>query len=193
MKKCLLLAFEDAKDLNKEMEQFDRVDAYGPLTKVNTTKFKNLHISKQFFWIENYKMTKEKYDLCIIRYPDIWGEPINWVRAIAAIAESVRGKLVCEFWMPSEIVAFDFFLTSIIGDNITLERTYKSFNRTQGVSNFIVEWRILKTKKGMLSFYRNHKLKIMHEFYQLIGPIYWKLSFSSALRILKRKYVLDKL
>ena len=188
MKKCLLLAFEDAKDFKKELEQFDRIDAYGPLAKVNITKFKKLHIFKQFFWIENYKMTKEKYDLCIIRHPDIWGEPINWVRAIAAIAESVRGKLVCEFWMPSEIIAFDFFLTSIIGDNIKFERIYKSFNRTQGVSNFIVEWRILKTREGMLSFYRNNKLKIMHEFYQSVGPIYWKLSFNSALGMLKRKY-----
>ncbi|MGC8662474.1 MAG: hypothetical protein ACP5RT_01665 [Candidatus Micrarchaeia archaeon] len=193
MEKCLLLAFEDSKDLSKELAQFDRVDAYGPLAKVDTAKLKNLHIFRQFFWIENYKLSKEKYSLCIIRHPDIWGEPINWLRAIAAIAESVNGKLVGVFWMPSEIVAFDFFLTSIIGKNLVLETIYTSHSRACRSNSFVVEYRILKTQKGMLSFYRSHKMEIMRRFYQTVGTFYWEMSIDKARQLLKKKHMLDEL
>ncbi|MEM0142933.1 MAG: hypothetical protein QXL94_03130 [Candidatus Parvarchaeum sp.] len=186
MANCLLLAFENAKDLGDDLCLFKRVDAYGPLADIELTQPMNLHIFKQFFWIENYKKPKEKYATCIIYHPDIWGEPINWIRAIAAIAECVEGNIVCEFWMPSEIIAFNFFLTSIIKDNVRLLSAKKISSRSK-IPNFRVEWKIRKTKNGMLSFYRRNKMSIMYDFYHTIGKLYWQLPFEEAERMLNKK------
>lgn len=192
MKTCLILAFENARDLNRELNQFGRIDAYGPLAKTNI-KFKNLHIFRQFFWIENYTKPKEKYSQCIIKHPDIWGEPINWIRAISAIAESVRGRLICVFWMPSEIIAFNFFLSEIMGRDIILRKVYMMPAELHKNNNLVVEWEILKTKRKMLSFYRKRKMKIIRRFYRQIGPLYWKMSINKAKRLLKRKYAISTL
>ncbi|HLD16061.1 MAG TPA: hypothetical protein VJB94_05845 [Candidatus Nanoarchaeia archaeon] len=85
--RCLVLAFETLDDLPTGWKKLKHIDAYGR-SKVSGKLPKNIKVYNKFFETNNYK--KGRYDLCFIKHPDPWGEPRNWMQAIAAIGEILK-------------------------------------------------------------------------------------------------------
>lgn len=179
--RCLILAFENFDDLPKNWRDFDVIDAYGAskLTDEDIKKFVGdskvkLKIYNQFFEIKNFQKPEQSYDLCFIRHPDPWGEPRNWLQAIAALGECLKGKLTCEFWFPHEVVAFNFLLASLLDKENVKFLAAKQTENVGGWKNYSAEWEInsTATQNGMLSVYQKSKQEILQKFYKEIGEFY---------------------
>lgn len=173
--RCLILAFENFDDLPKNWRDFDVIDAYGAskLTGEDIKKFVGdspvkLKIYNQFFEIKNFQKPEHPYDLCFTRHPDPWGEPRNWLQAIAALSECLKGKLVCEFWFPHEIVAFNFLVTSLLGKENVKFLAVKQIENVGEWKNYSANWEInpLATQHDMLSVYQKNKKEILQDFYR---------------------------
>lgn len=179
--RCLILAFENFDDLPKNWRDFDVIDAYGAskLTGEDTKKFLGdspvkFKIYNQFFEIKSFQKPEQPYNFVFIRHPDPWGEPRNWLQAIAALGECLQGKLTCEFWFPHEIVAFNFLLASLLGkENVKFLAT-KQIENIGDWKNYSAEWEInlVETQKEMLSVYQKRKQQILQHFYAEIGKSY---------------------
>ena len=178
---CLILAFENFDDLPKNWRDFDVIDAYGvsKITNKDIDKFVGdssvkLKIYNQFFEIENFQKPEQPYDFCFIRHPDPWGEPRNWLQAIAALGECLKGKLVCEFWFPHEVVAFNFLLASLLSKENVKFLSAKQIENVGEWRNYLAEWEInpLAAQSGMLSVYQKNKQEILQKFYKEIGQNY---------------------
>jgi len=179
--RCLILAFENFNDLPKNWRDFDVIDAYGAskLTDEEIKKFigdslMKLKIHNQFFEIKNFQKPEQPYDLCFIRHPDPWGEPRNWLQAIAALGECLKGKLTCEFWFPHEVVAFNFLLASLLGNKNVKFLSAKQIENVGDWKNYSAEWEINSsaTQSDMLSVYQKNKQGILQKFYKETGEIY---------------------
>jgi hypothetical protein len=179
--RCLILAFENFDDLPKNWQDFDVIDAYGAskLTDENIKKFVGtfavkFKIYNQFFEIKNFQKPEQPYDFCFIRHPDPWGEPRNWLQAIAALGECLKGKLTCEFWFPHEVVAFNFLLASLLGKENVKFLTVKQIEKVGDWKNHSAEWEVnlTDTQPDMLSIYQKRKQEILQNFYREIGESY---------------------
>jgi len=179
---CLILAFESFDDLPKNWRNFDVIDAYGAskLTKEDIEKFvgsskAKIRIFDQFFEIKNFQKQEQFYNLCFIRHPDPWGEPRNWLQAIAALGECLQGRLACEFWFPHEVVAFDFLLTSLLGEKNVKFLTVKQIENVGNWKNYSAEWEINSAgvQSDMSSVYQTRKQEILQKFYKEIGQNYY--------------------
>lgn len=179
--RCLILAFENFDDLPKNWRDFDVIDAYGAskLTDEDIKKFigdasVKLKIYNQFFEIKNFQKPEQPYDSCFTRHPDPWGEPRNWLQAIAALGECLKGKLTCEFWFPHEVVAFNFLLASLLGkENVKFLAT-KQIENVGDWKNYSTEWEInlADTQSDMLSIYQKRNREILQKFYSETGKLY---------------------
>ena len=179
--RCLILAFENFDDLPKNWRDFDVIDTYGAskLTSEEIKKFignskVKLKIYNQFFEIKNFQKPEQSYDLCFIRHPDPWGEPRNWLQAIAALGECLKGKLTCEFWFPHEVVAFNFLLASLLGKENVKFLAAKQIGNVGEWKNYSAEWEVnpAKTQSEMLSVYQKKKQEILQKFYKEVGQNY---------------------
>lgn len=177
--RCLILAFENFDDLPKNWRDFDVIDAYGAskLTDEEIRKFVGnskiqLKIYNQFFEIKNFQKPEQPYNLCFIRHPDPWGEPRNWLQAIAALGECLKGKLSCEFWFPHEVVAFNFLLASLLGKENVKFLAAKQIENVGDWKNHSAEWGIVVTQSEMLPIYQKRKQEILQRFYTEIGKSY---------------------
>ncbi len=144
-KKTLVLAYEKLEDLPKNYRGFDLLDVYG-FSKNKGEELKNLPVKtnyyNRFFEIQNYHKTDSPYSFCYIRHPDPWGEPRNWMQPIAALTECLQGKLVCEFWFPSEVVSFNFLLVSFIGRSSIKFLGVKQIDKVENWNNYEATWDI---------------------------------------------------
>ena len=179
--RCLILAFENFDDLPKNWQDFDVIDAYGAskLTDEDIKKLVGsspvkLKIHNQFFEIKSFQKPEQPYDFCFIRHPDPWGEPRNWLQAIAALGECLSGKIACEFWFPHEVVAFNFLLVSLIGKGNVKFLVAKQIENTGDWKNYSAEWGINPTtmQSNMLSVYQQIKIETLQKFYKEIGEYY---------------------
>lgn len=179
--RALILAFENFDDLPKNWRDFDIIDAYGAnkLTTLEITQFVDdspvkLKIFNQFFEIKNFQKPEQSYNLCFIKHPDPWGEPRNWLQAIAAFGECLKGKLTCEFWFPHEIVAFNFLLTSLLGKENGKFIATKQLENVGEWKNYSAEWKINPnaTQGDMLSVYQQRRQEILQKFYREMGDYY---------------------
>jgi hypothetical protein len=179
--RCLILAFENFDDLPKNWRDFDVIDAYGAskLTDEDIKKFVSdfsvkLKIYNQFFEIKNFQKPEQPYDFCFIRHPDPWGEPRNWLQAIAALGECLNGKLVCELWFPHEVVAFNFLLASLLGKENVKFLAAKQIENIGDWKNYSAEWEInpLATQSDMQPVYQKNKQEILQKLYKEIGNYY---------------------
>lgn len=177
----LILAFENFDDLPKNWRDFDVIDAYGAskLTDEDIKKFVGdskvrLKIYNQFFEIKNFQKSEQSYDICFIRHPDPWGEPRNWLQAIAALGECLSGKLSCEFWFPHEVVAFNFLLASLLGKENVKFLAAKQIDNVGEWKNYSAEWKINlgNVQSDMLPIYQKRKQEILQMFYTEIGKLY---------------------
>jgi len=173
--RCLILAFENFDDLPKNWRDFDVIDAYGAikLTDEEIKKFVGdskvkLKIYNQCFEIKNFQKPEQPYDLCFIRHPDPWGEPRNWLQAIAALGECLKGKLTCEFWSPHEVVSFNFLLDSLLGKENIKFLAAKQIENVGDWKNHYAEWEVnlVDVKNDMLSVYQKNKQEILQKFYK---------------------------
>lgn len=173
--RCLILAFENFEDVPKNWRDFDAIDAYGAskLTDENIKNFVGdssikLKIYNQFFEIKNFQKPEQSYDFCFIRHPDPWGEPRNWLQAIGALGECMKGKLTCEFWFPHEVVAFNFLLASLLGNENVKFLAAKQIEDVGNWRNYSAEWEInsVGTQSDMLSVYQKRKQEILQSFYK---------------------------
>lgn len=179
--RCLVLAFENFDDLPKNWRDFDVIDAYGAskLTDKDIKKFVGdspvkLKIRNQFFEIKNLQKSEQTYDLCFIRHPDPWGEPRNWLQAIAALGECLKGNLNGEFWFPHEVVAFHFLLASLLGKENVKFLTGKQIEKVDDWKNYSAEWEInsVAIQSDMLSVYQTKRQEILQRFYKEMGRNY---------------------
>ncbi len=179
--RCLVLAFETFDDLPKNWRDFDIIDAYGASEvtdagiagRVSDSSVK-LKIHNRFFEINSFKKPEQAYDLCFIRHPDPWGEPRNWLQAIAALGECLKGRLVCEFWFPHEIVAFDLLLSSLLGkENVKFLAAHQMENSGDW-KNYSAQWKInsAAVRSNMSSVYQENKQEILQKFYKEAGAVY---------------------
>ncbi len=182
MKRLLVLAFENLEDLPKNWKEFSEIDAYGQSKTSSKDLPVRINLSSQFFEIGNFKKPKENYDFCFIRHPDPWGEPRNWMQAIAALGECLNGKLICEFWFPSEIKTFDLLLKSILGESIVKFVNSRKIENIGKWNNFEATWEIncTKNKKDMLEFYKKEKWRILQEYYQKASKFFNKNHISKS-------------
>lgn len=179
--RCLILAFENFDDLPKNWRDFDVIDAYGA-SKLTNEEIKKLvgnssvklKTYNQFFEIKSFQKPELPYDFCFIRHPDPWGEPRNWLQAIAALGECLKGKLICEFWFPHEVVAFNFLLASLLSKENVKFLASKQIENVGDWKNYFTEWEINPTKvqDDMKSVYQKNKQEILQKFYKEVGKSY---------------------
>jgi len=174
MKSALVLAYESLKDLPKNYRDFDILDVYG-FSSQGGKELKNISTKVNyyngFFDIANYNEPKFPYNFCFIRHPDPWGEPRNWMQPIAALAESLSGELTCEFWFPSEIIAFNYLLQSILGNESIRIIQIKQIDDVGNWKNYQAKWSINQkgVKNKMLELYQKNKIIILQNYYKNIG------------------------
>ena len=185
--RCLVLAFENLNDLPKDWKNFSSIDAYGQ-SKISKKEIADLpvklNVYNQFFEVKNYRKPKQPYVLCFIKHPDPWGEPRNWLQAIAALGECLNGKLVCEFWFPHEIKAFDFLLKSLLGKSAQFVEA-KQLDNVRDWKNFEATWEVKNTSKNMSEHYQKQKMKILQKYYNEIGKFFQdKTSLKDILKVL---------
>lgn len=173
---CLVLAFETMEDLPKNWQDFVSIDAYGQV-KVSLDEVKNistsLHIYNQFFQVDTNQFPNKLYRSCYIKHPDPWGEPRSWMQAIAALGECVDGTLICEFWFPHEIKAFDFLLQSVLGDGVHFVQA-KQLPDDRECDTYEAVWQITKksAEENITKLYQEKEMKILQEFYVKVGPLF---------------------
>jgi len=167
--------------LPKNWRDFGIIDAYGAskLIDENIRKFVGnskvkLKIYNQFFEIKNFQKPEQPYNSCFIRHPDPWGEPRNWLQAIAALGECLKGKLICEFWFPHEVVAFNFLLASLLGKENVKFLAAKQIENVGDWKNYSAEWEVnlVEVQSGMSAFYQKMKKEILQKFYKEVGQNY---------------------
>lgn len=188
--RCLVLAFTSIEDLPRNWQDMAHIDAYGELEKIDHTQLSRhpqIHLHNQFFEIGKAEQSPQSYNYCFIRHPDPWGEPRNWMKAIAAIAECVQGQLNCEFWYPHEIVAFHYLLKELLGENINFIQA----NQTDSIGdwkNFVAAWQVNQDKllTNMHTVYQNNKHSILQKLYNNIGQYYNQaISLDNALKLVQ--------
>jgi len=162
----LVLAFETWSDLPKPWKQFRTIDVYGtPKFRIEARNkgFAKVTLRGAFLDITKYKKPSYTYSYAFIRHPDPFGEPRNWMQAIAAVAESLSGKLECEFWFPAEILAFDFLLRAMIGQRHVARLDVQRARPVRKWKNYRAVWAInpLGAQKGMAQRYQSRKHRVL--------------------------------
>ncbi len=172
---CIVLAFSTAKDLPHNYKDFTVVDCYGEWSEADTTKLApNIVVHQQLFEVGKTPVLNTLYSEGFIRHPDPWGEPRNWMQAIAALGECLQGPLTCEFWYPHEIVAFHFLLTSILSSEQVRFIHAQQIEDANEWDNYSASWEINATslQADMLAQYQKEKQGILQYFYTNIGTFY---------------------
>ena len=184
--RCLVLAFEDLHDLPSSWKDYACIDAYGQ-SKISLKDKEGLPVKltvyNQFFEVKSYYKPKKPYDLCFIRHPDPWGEPRNWMQAIAGLGECVVGALVCEFWFPHEVKAFDFLLQSLLGTSVQFVKA-KQLDNIGEWKNFQARWEIKGLQKNMSDCYQKKKMEILQEYYNNFGKNFTDSTLKDVVKIL---------
>ncbi len=173
--RCLVLAFETFGDMPSNWQSYDAIDAYGSncVSAADVASFRGG--SATAITVHNRQlsiMAPERpaivYDDCFARHPDPWGEPRNWLRAIAVLGESLRGSMRCILHHQHEGLAFSFLLTSLLDkENVRLERAVEC-----EPGQFQFTWRINPAgpQTDMQTRYRARLGTIMRRFYAEMGP-----------------------
>ncbi len=174
MKSALVLAYESIKDLPNNYRDFDTIDIYG-FSSQGGKEFKNIstkvNYHNGFLDIADYAKPQFPYNFCYIRHPDPWGEPRNWMQPISALAESLQGELSCEFWFPSEILAFNYLLEAIIGKESINIIDINQLDNVNDWKNYMSKWSVNKNglKHSMHEFYQKNKIRILQNYYKNTG------------------------
>ncbi len=188
---CIVLAFSTLQDLPHNWLSFDRIDCYGEVelkdseSEVNGSK---VIIHNEFFAIGKNSLPDDPYQECFIRHPDPWGEPRNWVQAIAGLGECLQGKLTCEFWYPHEIIAFHFLLISLLSKDQATFIHAEQVADSNNWDNFSASWKInaISLQTDMLKQYQREKQTILQNFYTNIGKFYRDLTADEAVTIINQ-------
>lgn len=181
--KCLVLAFETLEDLPVNWQKFSSIDVYG-LSKINNPteaatslspdlKAK-LTLHNKLFLIRTLEKAKDPYTFCFVRHPDPWGEARSWMKAICALGETLSGNLECKFWFTHEIIAFDFLLRELLGQQNVRFIEAGQLPNIESKANYQANWAINPNgvQKSMLEIYEQNKVKILEEFYNRIGQLH---------------------
>lgn len=173
--RCLVLAFSTMEDLPQGWEQFDHIDAYGQI-KIPKKEWKslpkNLTLHEGFFEISKDFKAPRPYDLCYIAHPDPYGEPRNWIKAVAAIIECVKGTIIATFFFTHEIHAFDLLISTV--------DPYIDFGEAKQLppkgdwEQFEASWTIDTLEGDMYEEYQAKKHEWLIRFYQKVRPIMGK-------------------
>jgi hypothetical protein len=173
--RCLVLAFETFDDLCSDWQSYETVDAYGSngVSPADVATFRGdcataITVHNRQFSIMAPDGPVVVYDHCFVRHPDPWGEPRNWLRAIARLGESLRGDIRCVHYHQHEGLAFNFLLIALLDkENVRLESTVEL-----EPGKFQFTWRINAAglQTDMQTRYRNRFGKIMRRFYTEMGP-----------------------
>lgn len=188
---CIVLAFSTLQDLPTNWTSFERIDCYGEVDpKCLESKKGNerIIVHNQFFAIGKNILPTTPYQECFIRHPDPWGEPRNWIQAIAGLGECLQGKLTCEFWYPHEIIAFHFLLVSLLSkDQVTFIHAEQVAD-SNNWDNFRADWKInaISLQTDMLEQYQREKQTILQNFYTLIGKFYRSIEIDEAIPIINQ-------
>lgn len=187
--KCIVLAFSNLSDLPANKAAFEIIDCYGEV-ELNMPKQTdtNITIHQELFAIGKNTLPETPYQEAFIRHPDPWGEPRNWIQAIAALGECLQGKLICEFWYPHEIIAFHFLLVSLLSPE-----QVKFIEATQVADcndwdNFSASWHFnaISLQANMLEHYQKEKQNILQRFYKQVGKFYREISLEEAITIINQ-------
>lgn len=172
---CIVLAFSTGKDLPNNHKDFTIVDCYGQYHGTDSTKLApNIVVHDELFEVGKTTVPNTLYNEGFIRHPDPWGEPRNWMQAIAALGECLQGKLTCEFWYPHEIIAFHFLLNSILSQEQVKLLQAKQIEDANQWDNYSASWGInaVRLQTNMLEQYQKEKHGILQYFYANIGTFY---------------------
>lgn len=187
--KCIVLAFSNVNDLPANKDSFELIDCYGEVELKDSDHqglSSNLVVHRELFTIGKNTLPETPYNEGFIRHPDPWGEPRNWIQAIAALGECLQGKLTCEFWYPHEIIAFHFLLVSLLSHEQVRFRHAKQIADSNGWDNFSASWQInaISLQANMLDHYQKEKQTILERFYNQIGKFYRTVSLDEAINII---------
>ncbi len=172
---CIVLAFSTVKDLPNNYKDFTVVDCYGECREVDTIKLaSNIVVHQELFEVGKTNLPNTLYNEGFIRHPDPWGEPRNWMQAIAALGECLQGQLNCEFWYPHEIIAFHSLLTSILSPVQVRFMRAQQIEDANEWDNYSASWEInsVSLQADMLAQYQKEKQGILQYFYTNIGTFY---------------------
>lgn len=180
---CIVLAFSTVQDLPNNHAIFWSVDCYGQYNTSAPHKLpSNIVVHQGLFEVGKTTIPNTLYSEGFIRHPDPWGEPRNWMQAIAALGECLQGKLTCEFWYPHEIIAFHFLLSSILSQEQIKFLHAEQIEDANEWDNYSACWEInainLQTK--MLDQYQKEKQGILQYFYTNIGSFYQDTSIDQV-------------
>lgn len=187
--KCIVLAFSNLKDLPQNHTAFELIDCYGEIdcndfdpTSINS----NIVIHRELFAIGKNIIPETPYNAGFIRHPDPWGEPRNWIQAIAALGECLQGNLTCEFWYPHEIIAFHFLLVSLLSQEQVRFLHAEQTADSNDWDNFSASWKInaISLQSDMLDHYQKEKQTLLERFYNQIGKFYREISLEEAINII---------
>lgn len=181
---CIVLACSTIEDLPSHWQQFSHIDCYGEIKHAKDfTDCDNVTIHNQFFEIGKNEIPTIPYSLGFIRHPDPWGEPRNWIKAIAGLSECLQGELVCEFWYPHEILAFHFLLTAMLDKDQVKFISAQQLKDIRDWNNFQASWQLnaIKLSADMLTLYQKEKQHLLQNFYTNMGPLYKDISLAEAL------------
>ena len=180
---CIVLAFSTVKDLPHNHNDFTIVDCYGECSEADTTKLApNIVVHQELFEVGKTNLLNTLYNDAFIRHPDPWGEPRNWMQAIAALGECLQGHLTCEFWYPHEIIAFHFLLTSILSSEQVMFVHAQQIEDANEWDNYSASWEInaVSLQADMLAQYQKEKQGILQYFYTNIGIFYRDISIEQV-------------
>lgn len=175
--RCLVLAFETFGDMPSNWQSYDAVDAYGSnsVSAADVAAFRGdsstaVSVHNRQFNVMAAERPIDVYSDCFVRHPDPWGEPRNWLRAIALLGESLSGEMRCVHYHQHEALAFNFLLTALLDkEHVRLERSAEGED-----GMFHVTWRINAggLQADMQTRYRNRFGQVMRRFYIEMGPFF---------------------
>jgi hypothetical protein len=188
---CIVLAFSTLQDLPNNWSSFERIDCFGEValkeTEINANRQKII-IHNEFFAIGKNSLPDTPYQECFIRHPDPWGEPRNWIQAIAGLGECLKGKLIGEFWYPHEIIAFHFLLVSLLNKDQVNFIHAEQLADSNNWDNFGASWQInaISLQSAMLDQYQREKQTILQNFYTSIGKFYREITVDEAITLINQ-------
>lgn len=173
----LVLAFETPSDLPHNWEEFEHITAYGPAKDFAfDEKFsvKKLHIMRKLFSIRDLQKPTQPFNACYIKHPDPWGEPRNWIKAIAALGETLQGSLTCEFWFTHEVPAFHQLLLQTLGEEHVTLQEVGELEKIGNKPNYYGRWGIntVGILGDMFDKYERQKTAILEEHYNKAGEYF---------------------
>lgn len=115
----LVLGYRNRDDLPTHLGAWSRISAFGiPDPKLDSPGSPEVTVYAQLFSVDSYADLQEAYNAVFIRFPDPFGEPRNWLKAIYALGFCVDGPLEAWFYEPGELLLFDWMLRYALEDHV---------------------------------------------------------------------------